>query len=94
MRRTRTVSLDTDWLWRVVLCRMAKTGHNGLASVHAALLLRLRDLLPAIRLRGESHFGESAMKKRAGVFARAWSIGTTALWIAVLLTAYVLFYLV
>jgi multicomponent Na+:H+ antiporter subunit D len=27
-----------------------------------------------------------------GVFARAWPIGTTALWIAVLLTAYVFFY--
>ena len=27
-----------------------------------------------------------------GVFARAWPIGVTALWIAVLLTAYVLIY--
>jgi len=32
--------------------------------------------------------------KRAGLFARAWSIGTTALWIAVLLTAYVRYYLI
>ncbi|MDT8321965.1 MAG: hypothetical protein RQ826_15715 [Xanthomonadales bacterium] len=30
--------------------------------------------------------------KARGVFARAWPIGTTALWIAVLLTAYVIFY--
>jgi hypothetical protein len=27
-----------------------------------------------------------------GLFARSWPIGTTALWIAVLLTAYVLIY--
>jgi multicomponent Na+:H+ antiporter subunit D len=27
-----------------------------------------------------------------GVFAQAWPIGTTAIWIAVLLTAYVIFY--
>jgi multicomponent Na+:H+ antiporter subunit D len=29
-----------------------------------------------------------------GVFARTWSIGTTALWIAVLLSVYVLVYII
>jgi multicomponent Na+:H+ antiporter subunit D len=29
-----------------------------------------------------------------GVFARTWPIGTTALWIAVLLSAYVLVYII
>jgi multicomponent Na+:H+ antiporter subunit D len=47
-----------------------------------------------LKSRAESRFGEASENARAGVFARAWTIGTTALWIAVLLTAYVLFYIV
>jgi|GEM_PF-4203382 len=37
-------------------------------------------------------FSGLAFFRSQGVFARVWPIGTTALWIAVLLTAYVLFY--
>ena len=94
MRRTETISLDTDWLWRVALFRAA--------AVVQALLQRAGALLG----RGaDSALARAARKARAlfggtpeddgvphGVFARAWPIGTTALWIAVLLTAYVFFY--
>jgi len=41
---------------------------------------------------GRRHLGISAKEKSRGAFARTWSIGTTSLWIAVLLTAYVLAY--
>ena len=44
----------------------------------------------ALRQKAEDTFGAGTGSD--GVFARAWSIGTTALWIALLLTAYVLFY--
>jgi len=54
------------------------------------LQIRIGERLNALRTRAEAHFG--ARLARAGVFARTWSIGTTALWIAVLLTAYVLVY--
>ena len=91
MRRTLTISLDTDWFWRVALFRMAQTTVSWLASTGAVIAAYARNSLAALRDRAVRHFGSSANSH--GVFARAWSIGTTALWIAVLLTAYVLFYM-
>ncbi len=43
----------------------------------------------AERYLGQPHTADS---QERGVFARSWPIGTTALWIAVLLSAYVLLY--
>ena len=90
MKRTLTISLDTDWLWRVMLFRLARTIYEAASALGIALQTRIGRGLDALRTRAEAHFG--ARLARAGVFARAWSIGTTALWIAVLLTAYVLVY--
>ena len=92
MKRTLTISLDTDWLWRVLLFRIARAIHAAVAAVGLALQTRVSQVLAALRDRAGDHFGTQLT--RAGVFARAWSIGTTALWIAVLLTAYVLVYVV
>ncbi len=95
MRRTRTISLDADWLWRVVLYRSVKTAYEGLAILGAALETRALDSLKAIRTRGQRYLGPPGPKERdRGVFARSWTIGTTALWVAVLLTGYVLVYLI
>ncbi len=90
MKRTLTISLDTDWLWRVLLFRIARAIYLGGASLGTAVQTRINARLDALRLRAEALFG--SRPTQAGVFARAWSIGTTALWIAVLLTAYVLVY--
>jgi multicomponent Na+:H+ antiporter subunit D len=38
------------------------------------------------------HLSTGDGKQKSGVFARTWPIGSTALWIAVLLTGYVLVY--
>jgi multicomponent Na+:H+ antiporter subunit D len=65
-----------------------------LLTVRAILGQISNKLFATLRQRAESRFGQRLDGERAGVFARAWTIGTTALWIAVLLTAYVLFYLV
>ena len=96
MRRTRTISLDTDWLWRVVLFRTIDTASRKLATLGIALETWVRVSLARFRLRVQQHFGIQASNEsgRRGVFARDWSIGTTALWIAVLLTGYVLVYLI
>jgi len=94
MRRTETISVDFDWFWRVGLTRLL----HGLGATWARVAGRLGSLLDAAGLRlgrvGLHYFGSRVQDGRQmnGLFARAWPIGTAALWIAVLLTAYVFFY--
>lgn len=92
MKRTLTISLDTDWIWRVVFFKAAEITSNSFAKAGAAISVYVRERLGAIRKRAEWRLG-SISKNRHGVFARAWPIGVTALWIAVLLTAYIGVYL-
>lgn len=95
MRRTLTISLDSDWLWRVLLFRAAAGIQAGFSAAGAALQARRVAGFAALRSRAEYHFGSGpAAGKRMGVFSRTWSIGTTALWIAILLIAYVLVYVI
>ena len=58
---------------------------NRLSDATQASLSRLQSL--AMR-----HLSTGESKDKPGVFARTWPIGSTALWIAVLLTGYVLVY--
>ncbi|MBT8049049.1 MAG: Na(+)/H(+) antiporter subunit D [Xanthomonadales bacterium] len=94
MKRTETISLDTDWLWRVVLQGSARGVHAFLTGLGRGLSARLSRLGLYLSRRGRHYFGLNSEGDRQihGIFARAWPIGTTALWIAVLLTAYVFFY--
>jgi multicomponent Na+:H+ antiporter subunit D len=92
MKRTETISLDTDWLWRVLLFKLAVSGYrlataagNAVSSAASTALLQLRNI-------AQRYLGSSSQQPRPGVFTRAWPIGVTAMWIAVLLTAYVLVY--
>ena len=94
MRRTLTISLDADWLWRVLIPgALSQLGGlwrrlgADLSAVRAALGSRLTRV-------ARRYFGSRLENGQQvhGLFARAWPIGTTALWIAVLLTAYVFFY--
>ncbi len=88
MRRTNTLTLDTDWLWRVALNRCWTTFESVLARAAAVLERIWARLSRWLRSRTDFFFGSTPR----GVFAQAWPIGTTAIWIAVLLTAYVTFY--
>jgi multicomponent Na+:H+ antiporter subunit D len=92
MKRTETISLDMDWLWRVLLFklvvqvyRLASAAGSAVSTVASTALLQLRNI-------AQRYLGTSNQQARPGVFTRAWPIGVTALWIAVLLTAYVLVY--
>jgi multicomponent Na+:H+ antiporter subunit D len=94
MKRTQTISLDTDWLWRragLSLVTSAERALGTLGNVLAKRRTRVQKLLQrlAVRYLGQPHTADS---KERGVFARSWPVGTTALWIAGLLSAYVLLY--
>ena len=86
MRRTLTISLDTDWVWRVLFAWLARTlllfsgslwqrGRTALEQLERQLAPRLARLLGS-----------------GGALGRTWQVGTTALWIVVLLTIYVMLY--
>ncbi len=64
------------------------------ARISAALSAILEAVGRRIARSGQRYFGSRIQEGQQlhGLFARAWPIGTTALWIAVLLTTYVLFY--
>lgn len=94
MQRTLTISLDTDWFWRVMLNRVATMVTAVTSTIYSKLGQLTDKSLAALKLSAAARFGERLESTRAGIFARAWTIGTTALWIAVLLTAYVLYYLI
>jgi multicomponent Na+:H+ antiporter subunit D len=94
MKRTETISLDVDWLWRRAAPSLA-TRTAGLLGVLQRAGQRagevMRELFDYVTRRylGQPHTADSAER---GVFARSWPIGTTALWIAILLSGYVLLY--
>ena len=94
MRRTQTISLDTDWLWRVALARAAKSMYSHLETWGRASELWVRGRLVALRAYARLYFDTSIEKtdRGLGLFAGSLPIGTTALWIAVLLSGYVLAY--
>ena len=94
MKRTETISLDVDWLWR----RAAPLALQWLArmmrpvrALTGRLMMASRDALHhlAVHYLGQPH---TADREERGLFARSWPIGTTALWIAILLSGYVLIY--
>ncbi|MFT4808955.1 MAG: multicomponent Na+:H+ antiporter subunit D [Paraglaciecola sp.] len=94
MKRTMTISLDTDWLWRRAAVSLVRLVERILISIGKAMARQRSHIqkclhLMAVRYLGQPHTADS---KERGVFARSWPIGTTALWIAGLLSAYILLY--
>ncbi len=94
MKRTLTISLDIDWLWRVALARAGGMLMNALGQTGKAAETGALAMLAALRDSARRHLGTTEPNERRGVFARTWPIGTTALWIALLLTVYVLAYFI
>ena len=86
MKRTLTLSLDTDWIWRVLLFGLGER----LLKAGAVIGRWLGSVLDATRRGPGARL--VALLGADGAMGRTWQIGTTALWIAVLLTTYVLLY--
>jgi multicomponent Na+:H+ antiporter subunit D len=86
MQRTLTISLDVDWVWRRGLPRAwrrsAKVADRFVQGLEASTA-RLRRGTGGLLIR---------VLTPAGILGRSWQIGTTALWVAVLLVAYVAIY--
>jgi multicomponent Na+:H+ antiporter subunit D len=98
MRRTRTVSLDFDWLWRVVFARAGAGGYAALGALRGGLESALRELRALLRrparalLAPKPDGDDVAESARDGLIARDWAIGAAALWVAVLFIGYMVAY--
>jgi multicomponent Na+:H+ antiporter subunit D len=87
MKRTLTISLDTDWIWRVLLFRMGRAVYETVSRVGGTLESVVRSGAGAVLTQVQRRQGGMLQ-----MFSRAQPIATTALWIALLLTGYVLAY--
>ena len=86
MKRTLTITLDTDWLWRICMKLLANTLLVTMIATNEAFSRSTWPRFDTMRTWARRHWGDQ------GVFARSWTIGTTAIWISVLLSGYVLLY--
>jgi multicomponent Na+:H+ antiporter subunit D len=85
LRRTLTITLDTDWVYRVVLPALSRVALSALASAGRAGSGMLdRGLSAALRLYRD--------RRLDVVLARTWPTGSMALWMMVMLLAYLLVY--
>ena len=86
MRRTLTINLDFDWFYRRLGADAVIRIGNALAhldrEVRASTTHQIRDVIDGIF----RHHGPR------GIFARTWPTGSTVLWVAILLAAYLIFF--
>jgi multicomponent Na+:H+ antiporter subunit D len=94
MKRTMTISLDTDWLWRRAAVLLLRKIEQVFGSIGGVLATQKASIQKRLHRMVVNYLGQpdTADSKENGVFARSWPVGTTALWIAVLLSVYVLVY--
>ncbi len=85
MKRTLTISLDTDWLWRVVFFRAGAVVYTWAGQLGEAIRSAARAGRALARMRPKQG-------PLSELFSGAQPIASTALWIAMLLTGYVLAY--
>jgi multicomponent Na+:H+ antiporter subunit D len=86
LRRTLTITLDTDWVYRVLFTRLAVRA--------AQLVSRAMDGAAGLAGRAGRRFGRHvhALVGAQGVFARTWGVGTMALGMMLFLLALLLSY--
>jgi len=86
LKRTPTITLDVDWLWRKAGPAVARVSADALRSTRAGL----NEIL-ATRMRA---LGAAVVRQRrpGGLLLRSWPTGNMALWVMVMLLAYLLLY--
>jgi multicomponent Na+:H+ antiporter subunit D len=88
LQRSATVTLDIDWLWRRGLPWL------WLASARLIEVVRERATREVFDLGRRIGARLLAVLGPYGALGRSWQIGTTALWVALMLTLYVMLYYV
>ena len=86
MRRTLTISLDFDWFYRKFLLAAAGEFSDWSVAAYARNWERVGRWAERLIARLYRHHGPE------GVLARTWATGSTALWVAVLLSVYLVVY--
>ena len=74
MKRTETISLDADWLWRVLLFKSAVRIYRLASMAGSAVSHAARTALVYLRNVAQRYLGTSAQETRPGVFTRVWPI--------------------
>ncbi len=88
LKRTLTITLDVDWLWRRCLPRLLERAEPILAAARSALGRQVRRLGSALLSVVVRHHGQD------GRLARTWPTASMALWVLVLLLGYLLLFYV
>ena len=84
LKRTLTITLDVDWLWRVAGPAAVRIAARAIAGTRSAVVSRVGAVLRRIGRTVERWCGVD------GVLARTWSTSAMTLWVAALLAAYLL----
>ena len=86
MKRTLTITLDADWLYRVGGTHLVVALGNAIGAVVAVLgrrtALTLKNTLSRIYRHNGPH----------GILARSWPTGSMVLWVAIMLASYLVIY--
>lgn len=86
LKRTETISLDVDWLYRVPLMKLYIILQNIAVFCYGAVSLLLQKLI------GKVQMLLSEVYDSDGVLSRAWPVGVTATWVAASLALYIALY--
>jgi multicomponent Na+:H+ antiporter subunit D len=88
LKRTTTITLDFDWLYRVALPAIISRIGNFVAQPLARSNRRIMRMLELALSRLYRHHGPQ------GILARTWPTGSMVLWVAILLASYLVMYYV
>jgi multicomponent Na+:H+ antiporter subunit D len=86
LRRTLTISLDVDWLYRVLLAELIRAVDHGLARAMAAGASAWTSTFRYVEERARRFHGPR------GLFARTWPSGAMGLGVMLMLLAFLLSY--
>lgn len=86
LKRTPTITLDVDWLWRDIGPAFARTFRSGLTVSRQRITTQLFSVFATL--------GETIVRHRrpGGLLMRSWPTGGMALWVMLMLLANLLFY--